>query len=672
MNRTIPRPCKQALVMFASAFLVQRAYSQAADDGELKALRQAEQHAYASFARAAATGSAANSDIDATYYRLSLSLDPASKSLRGSVLMQATSLTGVQAITLDLSNTFTVDSIRVGARAVSFQQKTSTVEFSLDRVYQQGEQLTAEIYYRGTPLSTGFGSFAFSTQPDGSPWIWTLSEPYGARDWWPCKDHPSDKADSVDILITCPSNLQAVSQGNLLSVVDNGNGTRTFHWQHRYPIATYLVSLAVTNYSVFTDWFTYSPADSMEVVNYVLPSLPSTSREKLRLAVPMLGIFSDLFGLYPFIKEKYGHAQFGWGGGMEHQTITSLGSFSEGIVAHELAHQWFGDMITMRSWKDIWLNEGFATYCVALYNERRYNRTEYRTYMDGQMNSARQAAGTLRVSDTSNVGQLFDGRLVYAKGATMLHMLRHVVGDSLFFAALKAYAIDPRFRFKTASTEDLRGVFEAVSGKDLSYFFNQWVYGEKFPQYTCSWSVQFLPNGCRVSLRVSQLTGTNNPGCFTMPVDIRFAGAGFDTLMTVWNRSNDTTYVVDLPAAPTAVLLDPDNWILKTVTYTSPTLATNPQAPMEFSLSQNYPNPFNPSTEIMFSIASASAVRIDVFNLLGEQIETLVNDRREAGIYRVAWTPRFGSGVYFFRMMVRPSELEGDSYSIVRKMLHVK
>lgn len=648
MGRMHHRVATWLLVPFVLLFANR---AQAHDDGELKALRRAEQRSYAAAIRAQARSSAASNDIDITYYRLNISLDPITRTLRGSVLVQAKALSAVSTMALDLSDALTVDSVRVASQSRAFQRPIGSVVMFLDRTYQQGELLSAEVHYRGSPPSTGFGSFAFSTQQDGSPWIWTLSEPYGARDWWPCKDHPSDKADSLDVLITCPANLKAVSQGKLVSATDNGNGTKTFHWQHRYPISTYLVSLAVTNYEVFSDWYRYSATDSMEVVHYVLPSLSTASRQNLSKAIPMLVIFSDLFGQYPFIREKYGHAQFGWSGGMEHQTITSLGSFSEGIVAHELAHQWFGDLITMRSWKDIWLNEGFATYSVALYNERRYNRMEYRNYMNAQMNSARQAVGTLRVADTSSISRLFDGRLVYAKGATVLHMLRRVVGDSVFFAALKSYATDPRFMFNTASTEDLQSVFESASSVDLSFFVNQWVYGEKYPQYTVSMSLQSLPAGYRVSVRVRQTTGTSNPSCFIMPIDLRLSGIGLDTLITVWNRSQDTTYVLQLPVAPTDVQLDPDDWVLKTVTYTPPTSADNAEIPTELSLSQNYPNPFNAVTQFEFRVPHSGRVKLEIIDLLGRTIATVVRDVLPAGTHTARWNADGAqSGFYIARL----------------------
>ncbi len=639
---------------------------------ELKALGRSEERAFVARMLMAESGSAASNDIDVTFYRLNIRLDPSAQSVRGSVQIHALTLASLSSITVDLANTLTIDSVTVANVRVNAQQQPSTVSFALDRNYQSGELVRSEIFYHGQPLASGFGSFAFTTQQDGSPWIWSLSEPYGARGWWPCKDNPGDKADSAEILLTCDSTLTAVSQGKLVSAINNGNGTKSWFWKTQYPIATYLISLAVARYDRFTNWFRYTPTDSMEVTNYVLPSLAQSSRTNLALAPQMLGIYSTLFGLYPFIKEKYGHAQFGWGGGMEHQTITSLGSFSEGVVAHELAHQWFGDMITMGRWRDIWLNEGFATYCVALYNERQYGFALYKNYMDSQMSLALSAAGTVSVADTSNVSSLFNNNLVYAKGATVLHMLRHVLGDTVFLAGMRTYANDTRFRFKTSSTEGLQSVLESASGKDLSFFFTEWIYGEQYPAYSVSWSVQSLSNAWLTSVRLRQTTSTSNPTFFTMPIDLRFSGLSLDTLVSVWNRSSDTTYSFLLPRAPASLQVDPDNWILKSVNTSPPTAADHfPVVPDAFSLS-NYPNPFNPSTIIEFTLPTASRVTVELFNDLGELIEKLTDHYYEPGTVRIQWTPHVGSGLYFCRMTAIPGSPTAEKFQAVRKMLFVK
>jgi aminopeptidase N len=244
--------------------------------------------------------------FDVTYYKLDLKLLVNPSNLRGSVTMVAKSLVNnLASITLDLMNSMTVDSVYSGGiRVFSVIQQPSLVSINLDRGYSIGQLLTVVVYYHGVPGSSGFGSFAFSTTSTGSPWVWSLSEPYGSKDWWPCKDHPGDKADSLDVWITCESRFKVGSEGSLISVVDNGDGTKTHKWKHRYPIATYLVSIAVAEYTELSGWFKYSSSDSMQVLNYVLPGMVNSASSSMGVTLSMLQIYSDLFGLYPFIKEK--------------------------------------------------------------------------------------------------------------------------------------------------------------------------------------------------------------------------------------------------------------------------------------------------------------------------------------------------------------------------------
>lgn len=295
--------------------------------------------------RQAKVKSLASNWFDVTYYKLDLTITAEPKYLTGTVTVAGKCMQNNSgSLTLDLAGNMQIVSVTVDGTGNFFIQRNSSFEITLNRLYQQGEFLSVVIQYQGMPVRSGLGSFTFDNH-NGMPWIYSLSQPYGASDWWPCKNTPSDKADSADIIVTCDSEYKVGSQGILLSLVNNGNGTSTHHWQERYPIASYLISIAITNYVQFSDWFKYSPTDSMEVLNYVTQENLSAAKQSLPKVIDMLALFSDLFGMYPFIKEKYGHAEF-TGGGMEHQTMTSLGTFNEDVVAHELAHQWFGDMIT--------------------------------------------------------------------------------------------------------------------------------------------------------------------------------------------------------------------------------------------------------------------------------------------------------------------------------------
>ncbi|MFI5252749.1 MAG: M1 family aminopeptidase [Bacteroidota bacterium] len=512
------------------------------------------------------TGVASDIRYDVKYYKLELKITTTpSNYLYGKITMRATSLIdGLDSISLDLRNNMIIDSIKVNGIPSSYTQQSLSFGFRLDRTYNMNETFTTETYYEGMPQSSGFGSFVFSSH-NGVPWIWSLSEPYGAKDWWPCKDHPSDKADSADIIVTVDSMFKVGSNGRLISVVNNGDHTVTYSWHESYPIASYLISVTISNFQSFTDWFHYGQTDSMQVLNYVLPEnyAAATAPNGLPLIVNAIGIFSELYGLYPFIKEKYGHCDFGWGGAMEHQTMTSTTSYSEYIIVHELAHQWFGDKITCRTWPDIWLNEGFATYNEAVYGEKKYGWSTYVSMMNGKMLSALNAIGPVHVNDTSNVGYLFSGALVYNKGASFLHMLRHILGDSVFFKGMYAYAHDSTLIYNTASTPDFERNMESVSGKDLSYLFQEWIYGENYPIYAYTWSSQPGIVGYIVNLKIVLKTLTTNPVVFKMPIDLLLGAPGYDTLITVWNDSTIKNYSFNLPFSPATVKFDSANWVLK-------------------------------------------------------------------------------------------------------------
>jgi aminopeptidase N len=627
---------------------------------EMEDLYEHEALRYQQMRDAGATATA-DSNIDVTYYKLDLTITTSPNYLQGIVTVKSLSrVVDLSTITLDLVSTMTVDSVKMGNTRLNFVQYPTTVSINLDRSYGYGEMVVLNVYYRGTPVSTGYGSFEFGAHA-GTPWVWTLSEPYGASDWWPCKDHPLDKADSTDIWITCNSAFKVGSNGKLVAVIDNGNGTKTHQWEERYPISTYLVSIALTNFAEFSNWFRYSPTDSMQVLNYVLPEQLSVALDSLPQTVEVLRIFSNLFGMYPFIQEKYGHSQMGRGGAMEHQTMTSTTSFSEYLIVHELAHQWFGDLITCANWSNLWLNEGFAKYSEGLYTEVKNGSAAYNAFMAGQADAAKNAVGPVHARDTVNLQELFDRPRVYNKGAMVLHMLRHVLGDSVFFQALRSYVNDPRFRFNVATTEGFQSVCESVSGKELSYFFNEWIYGEKFPRYAYEWSAKASGLAYEVTIQISQVTGTTNPAFFTMPIDFKVSTSGWDTTVVLFNSSNDQTFSFTVPHEPTSVALDPNMWILRDIEESL--------IPTRYTLEQNYPNPFNSTTTIVFSIPPVGIrqdVSLRVYDLLGQEIAVLVKGVFLPGTYRATLDASgLASSVYYYR-------LKAGEFSGTRKLLLLK
>lgn len=604
--------------------------------------------------------SGADNNIDAKYYKLDLNISTTPNYLRGRVTIHARSLVGnLAAVTLDLANTLTVDSVLARGTRLRFVQHPTTLSIELNRSYGYGEMVVLDVFYHGVPASTGFGSFEFGSHVSNTPWVWTLSEPYGARDWWPCKDHPSDKADSVDIWITCNNAFKAASNGKLTAIIDNANGTHTYQWAERYPIATYLIFVSLTDYAEFTDWWRYSPTDSMPILNYVLPEHLTDARDSLRKVLEMLTIFSERFGLYPFVDEKYGHAEFGRGGAMEHQTMTSLtrAAYAEYVLAHELGHQWFGDLITCSTWQHLWINEGFASYCESIYAEGKYGIEEYHSTMNATMNWAKTGTRPAFKEDTTNIRQLFDQPTVYRRGASTLHMLRHVLGDSTFFRAMRAFVADQRFRFGTASTEDFQSVCETVSGRQLDWFFRQWIYGERYPRYSFSWTSEQSTSGFTITIRLAQTTRTDNPPFFSMPIDFRVSSVGWDTTVVLFNDRNPQEFVFTVSHQPSSIELDPGNWILKLI---------EDEIPAAYVLKQNYPNPFNSSTTIEYEIPHAGSVRLKVFNILGQEILSLINEKRDLGLHSVRFDAAgISSGVYFY-------ELRANDYVGVRKLIILK
>lgn len=507
---------------------------------------------------------------DVKFYRIDMNVNITTEIIAARVDMQsAATQDNVTFCEIDLYSNMTIDSIRVNGAVATYTRAGNVVKAFLPTSVDSGQLFTVSTYYNGHPIEGGFQAFSFDSY-GGNPVISTLSEPFLARTWWPCKDHPDDKADSVDIIITYPSNLFCSSNGTMVGNIDLGNGTRQTYWKVRYPITTYLVSLAMSNYSHWRNWFHYGVNDSMPVDYWVYPSQLAAAQAGYAPTVAMIDTLSRLFGLYPFVNEKYAMSMFNWGGAMEHQTNTSIMNnyFSQSIIVHELGHQWWGDMITCRDWHHIWMNEGFASYVEALWFESSGGFSALRSYMNGMRYTS---GGTIYCTDTSDVWSIFSSR-VYDKGAWVLHMLRHVVGDANFFDILQTYYDDPRYKWKDVSTENFRDLCEEVTGMDLHPFFDNWIYGTYYPRYAMSFAYdQTSVNSYRVYVHVRQFQ-TTNPTVFNMPnVDISVYNGTYHDF-AVPNTQRDQDYIFDLIGTnlpPTSVVIDRNDWILKSTSTES-------------------------------------------------------------------------------------------------------
>jgi aminopeptidase N len=628
---------------------------------------------FAKLQKAAEINYPGDSRIDVTFYMLDLTLSFNKRTISGVVTIKAKSLEeNLTTAFFDLEDYFNISSIKSNGNSLAFTFLNDKINITLDKAYNIGEEFSVDIAYTGTPGNSGLGSFEFSIE-EGNPAIWTLSEPYGSSDWWPSKNTPADKADSSEVWITSDEFFVSVSNGILIDEINNGNGTKTYKWKNDYPIAHYLISLAMSNYQIYTNYFEYEPGKSMPVVNYNYPSKwNDTRKNQLDQSIDMLSYFSNIYGLYPFIDQKYGHAEFGWGGAMEHQTVSSMGAYYESIVAHELAHQWFGDKITCKDWHHIWLNEGFATYSEALYRESRYGRENYDEYINDEMDNAKTAKGSLWVQNINSIGEIFSGNRSYSKGSSVLHMLRGVVGDESFFNILKAYSSDPEVAYDVAETSDFQRVCETITGMDLDYFFEEWIYGENYPKYTYTWGFSENEDGTySVNLNLSQIKNSN-PKFFIMPIDIKIYYQNGDSTFTVFNNLNIQEFSFLLNSRPHNLEFDPNNKILKEIISFS-TSVKNEYFINEFKLGQNYPNPFNPITKINYSVPqginfelSYQNVILKVYDVLGREITTLVNEAKQPGNYEVIFNAtNLSTGIYYYK-------LSSGNFTETKKMVVLK
>ena len=604
--------------------------------------------------------------IDIKFYELNLDIDFNSSRLRGSVTVN-----GVigniypDFIELDLYDNMTVDSILQNNIPILYLHENDMLKIPISDITLDDENLfSLTIFYQGTPDHCGAGGFKFDEHQNIGH-VWTLSEAYCARSWWPCKDDPSDKADSVNIIISVPLEpAYIVASNGLLSSTTINNNKKTYFWKERYPITTYLVSLAIYPYTKWVDQYV-SPisSDTMLIEHYVFPDRYEASYPNYSLTKDMLSFFSELFGEYPFISEKYGHADFTWGGGMEHQTLSSMGSFSQNLMVHELGHSWWGNLITCKTFNDIWLNEGFARYCQALWAEHMYGREAYFDFMN---NHAYYGAGTIYVENPSSNSQIFSAGLSYNKASWVLHMLRHKVGETMFFDILKSYASNDSLSYNAASTSDFQKVCEDISGLDFEQFFQQWIYGEKYPKYELSWWHE--GNGI-YNVKIDQVQSYN---FFSMPIDLKFSGSAgpmlVDTTIVIENNNSSQLYEFSgFNFLVENVMLDPENWILKEATYSVNEIDNI--LPDRVEVEKAFPNPFNSKVKLSFYINPQfgdTHVNVNIFDLRGKIVESLIDNEFIPGYHTTFWNANGkSSGVYFI-------QLATDNYIDSQKILFLK
>jgi len=515
------------------------------------------------------TESADYTSTDVIYQRLNFTVDPAVNYISGSVFSSVKFLKDISQVQFDLTDGMTVDSVQYNRKKITFQHSANKINITLPSIASKNTIGSVEVFYHGAPLQKGMGSFV-SSKHNTNPIIWTLSEPYGAKDWWPCKESLSDKIDSIDVYITCLQQYKAASNGKLVEDKISGEN-RTAHWSHRYPIATYLIGIAVTNYQTYSDFLDLSNGKKIEVLNYVYPEYLTTAKSKSTDILNILSFYNSKFITYPFASEKYGHAQFSWGGGMEHQTMSFMTNLEFELTAHEMAHQWFGDYITLSSWHDIWLNEGFATYLTGLTYENLLNGQYWQTWKDNQIKRIISSPdGSVYVPDTTDVNRIFNGRLSYSKGAYLLHMLRWEMGDSLFFKGMKNYLKDPEIANGFASQLQFVKHMETVADTSFTEFFKDWYYGEGYPTYRLTYYTDYDDFG-KQKVRISQSSSNSSVGFFEMHVPVRIWKDGKSTDLRLYNTNQNQEFTI-AESAVDKIEFDPDKWLIAKADIVNPVL----------------------------------------------------------------------------------------------------
>lgn len=495
-------------------------------------------------------------NYDLKHIKAQWSINPQNGFIEGNIIYRFQMLQTSNKLELDCADALNIISVTYHNNSCTYVHSNQILSIQLPTTLNSGEFDSLIISYNGLPVSTGLSSYQVGSHL-GDSVVATLSQPYGSRDWWPSKMSLDDKIDSADIFITVPKPYKAGSNG-LLVHIDSTLTHFTYHWKTKYPSATYLYGVATYPYIEKTRYLKVG-ADTIFLQHYLYPDYEEELENYTLMLDSLITFFSEKFGQYPFIKEKYGHAQWNRAGGMEHQTMSFMGNFHHELVAHELAHQWFGDMVTCGSWSDIWLNEGFATYCTMLTYQYFFGGFYWKSSRETVLERALLDNGSVFCDDTTNVFRIFNPYLSYAKGAYLLHMLRWLMGDAKFFSAINAYLNDADAKYAFAKTPKFKYHLEQAYGKNLDEFFEDWYYGKGFPRYSLYWT---QANDSSVVFRLTQKTTVpESVDFFEMPVPIKFYYA--DTVMNLLinhkNNTDEFTLKYHLPLD--SIVIDPELWI---------------------------------------------------------------------------------------------------------------
>ena len=589
------------------------------------------------------------------YYNLDLNIDHVSRTIGGSLLCRVEIIDPIDTLLLDLDDPFTIDSILFRKNGGSFSITTFThsdekIYIDIPEAVITGDMVSVQIFYNGAPRIAnnppwGVG-IVWEQTSTGAPWIGMTCEDEGADIWWPCKDHPTDEPDSMNMSFTVADPLMCISNGQYLGKVANGNGTSTYNWFISAPINNYNVSIYAAEYMLIEDNYMSTIGDSIPFRFWVLPEYYTTAVNYMDVFLTEFDFLESICGPFPFGADKHGWAHSSYWG-MEHQTIIAYGhNFSTNswgfdyIHYHELAHEWWGNLITAKDWADVWIHEGLATYTEALYVEHLSGMSKYHQYMDN-MRPSNSHSQPLAPYGNLTAGQGFSLN-PYSRGASVTHTLRYHLGDELFFELFERWAYPDSTDFdntngrlcRILSTDDMKEQAEEVTGVELDPFWDVFFREASYPYLT-------------VVRGYDETTFTwETENNVLLDVDIPIRVNGVDQIVEMTDGYGTAAILPD-----DYIIIDPKKWIL----MASPSIITSVEDGLTegqgYRLEQNYPNPFSHTTTIRYSIPDSKFVNIKVFDVYGNEIAGLVNDEQTAGDHEVVFDgSMLPNGTYFYRI----------------------
>ncbi len=592
-------------------------------------------------------------DFDVLDYDIKMTVDVPHDTLWAAVTVKALTLAeNIDTLRMNFHWALKIDSIKENSRSLTWKPVfIGDFKIALGREVENGETLSVVVYYHGRPVD---GLYIQDAATDAAL-VFTNCEPEGARNWIPCYDAPSDKATFTQS-ITVPADFRVVANGTLESAKTTGSWW-TYTWREHYPQATYLIAFAASKRFLTKDTFAVVLGNHVPMRAWVLES--NDVRSKFDVTPAILEHFSEIFPPYPFADEKYDHVHAPIGGAMENTTCTFINTdvnWGDGnwdwVIAHELSHDWWGDWLTCATWADVWLNEGFATYCELLWYEKLNGFEGQKAYARYIMDIYLEYGDPFPVYDPA---QLF-GINSYEKGGCVLHMLRWVLGDSLFFAGLNAYALANAN--ESVITDDFQNKMEEVSDRDLDWFFDEWIYGGGHPYYKIGWDPVPASGGkYNVDFAIAQVQNQAvHYFPFRMPLEVAVYASGTRYVFPFTDSIGYQTFQVQVPSKPDSFRLDPDTKVLfeseqfddiDSVPYIPTGIADDKTPATPASLTADAI--VKDFLRISFTQQSIEQVSLNLYDASGRRVKTFYEGSTKE-FSRVYPLRNLSSGVYFVRL----------------------